>query len=101
MSAYRELFTGDWQKAFDFLTSNKKMWSLMIDYQTTGEDGVADVENMLKEKVKETALKVFIQRNGVYYQNIQINTLQTMFELENVDQILSRMIFREGLNAQK
>ena len=57
----------------------------MIDYQSTGDDGVADVEHMLKEKVKETALKVFIQWNGIYYQNIQIDTLKSMFELENVD----------------
>merc|ERR1711998_325252 len=78
LSAAKHLLASDWSKACDLLL-NLEVWNLL------SEDGAGKVKNMLKLKVKDEALKIYLFTHGVHYESIALKHMCELFQMDPVD----------------
>ncbi|KAL9644387.1 hypothetical protein ABK040_013616 [Willaertia magna] len=91
-AAYRAISTGDWQKGYDILLRLDELWSLIPDDQ---------VKEMLKKKIKVSALKAYIFKFSKHYDTMSIDLLSKMFDLpaSKIHSIVNKMIINEEFYA--
>jgi translation initiation factor 3 subunit C len=91
MAATKALTTGQWERAYTFLTS-LSVWTLI----GANKDAVL---GMLKTQVQQCGLKTYLLAYGNYYSSLSLAQLTQMFQLpeKKVHSVVSKMIMDEQL----
>ena len=84
LASAKSLLQGDWEKALD-LTVNLDVWNLLP------ADGGAKVKTLLREKIKEEAVRVYLLKNGSHYESLNLKHIVEMFKM---DEVLAHRIIR-------
>lgn len=94
LASAKALLVGDWSKACQYLLG-LEVWNLIPN------DGGSMVKTMLKIKLQEDALKLYLISYSNQYESISVATLCEMFNLEEraVRKTVSKMIFSKQISA--
>jgi len=96
VAASKKLKMGDFQGCFELIVNEKmrnKVWNLFHKSE--------EVIEMLKQKIKEAALRCYIFTYSQFYDNMSLEVLSERFELnsEECHRVISKMIINEELAA--
>jgi len=96
VAASKKLKMGDYQGCFQLIVNEKmrnKVWNLFHKSE--------EVIGMLKQKIKEAALRCYIFTYARSYDNMSLDVLSERFELnmEECHRVISKMIINEELAA--
>ena len=94
LASAKALMIGDWKKACDYIL-DLEVWNLIPN------DGGIAVKAMLKIKLREEALKLYLISYANHYDSISVDTLCEMFDLpkRQVRTVVSKMIFNKDISA--
>lgn len=92
MASARALLAGEWRKACDLVVGSD-VWNLIPD------NGGERVREMLRIKIKEEAVRIFLLNHGSHYESISLAHLCNMFEMDEMTtrKIVSRMIHSKDI----
>jgi translation initiation factor 3 subunit C len=92
MTATYALSEGNWSKAYETI-SGLKVWDLLPQK--------VEVLEMLKIKIKEEALKIYLTLFGPHYASVAVEQLCNMFDVEEgtVQTVASRLIIAEEIHG--
>ena len=94
LAAAKALLNGKWKKARS-LVVDLEVWNLLPG------DGADKVRNLLKDKIKEEGVRIYLLTYGAHFESISLQHIQETFELEAsvARRIISRMIFNKEISA--
>ena len=95
MTGARALEKGDWQSCEKFVLG------LPVWTHLGNEECVAKALAVMRQKIKEEALRTFLFAYSAYYEALSLNQLCEMFDLtkKTVNSLVSKMIFSDELYA--
>ena len=87
LSAAKSLLASEWSRACELLLA-LEVWNLL------SEDGAEKVKTMLKLKIKDEALRIYLFTQGVHYESISLRHICELFSMGEVPsrRIISKMI---------
>jgi translation initiation factor 3 subunit C len=94
MAAAKSLVEGNWRKACDYIL-NLGVWDLIP------AGGGAAVKTMLRTKIKEESLRIYLLTHGAHYASLSVSHLSLTFEMEisEVRRIVSAMLANKTING--
>jgi translation initiation factor 3 subunit C len=94
MSSAKALLAGEWKKACQLLLANE-VWSLIPN------DGGEKVKDMLRVKIKEEAIRIYLLNYGAHYESISLQHICAMFEMDesSARKIVSKMIHNKEISG--
>lgn len=94
LAAAKSLLAGDWARACDLIL-NLEVWNLIPG------DGSSRVKDMLREKLKEEAVRIFLISNGCHYQSLALPHICSMFAVDPyvAKRLISRMLFQKEISG--
>ncbi len=94
MAAAKCLLVGEWTRASSLIL-DLEVWNLIPG------DGGAKLKEMLREKLKELAVRTYLIAYGANYESLCLTHLNQMFDLTDSAsrRIVSRMIFHREISA--
>jgi translation initiation factor 3 subunit C len=94
MASAKALMAGEWMQATEYIVG-LECWNLIPG------DGASKVKTMLREKIREEAVRVYLLTYGAHYETLSLSHICEMFTIDEVParRIISRMIFNKEISA--
>lgn len=94
LSAAKSLFASDWMRATDLLVG-LETWNLLP------ENAAVKVKDMLRMKVKEESLRIYLFTQGLHYESLTLRHICDLFQMDEIvpRRIISKMIFDREISG--
>jgi len=94
LSAAKSLYASDWSRATD-LVVGLEVWNLLP------EDAAEKVKAMLRVKVKEESLRIYLFTQGLHYESFTLSHICELFQMDEVvaRRVISKMIFDKEISG--
>ena len=94
LAATNAILIGDWRKASDYILG-LDVWRYIPN------EGGDKIKELLRNRIKEEAVRTYLLINSDYYDSVNINYLCHMFDMEEslARKMISRMIFNKDISA--
>ncbi len=94
LAASKALMAGEWKRACDYILG-LDLWNLIPG------DGGIKVKEMLRQRMKEEAVRIYLLTYGAHYDSIALSHICVTFDMDEATarRIISRMLFDKEISG--